>query len=171
MGAGDEVAVVDAGPLIHLTEIEALHTLTVFSELHLPQAVWAETVEPGRVSADRLAKLSIIRHALVPREITQFSQTQTLTALHLGEQACLFLCYQLNVPLLLTDDLAARDAAKRLGLKSVGSLGVVVRAYRQGLIPLADAERFLNDLYAVSSLFVTKDIVEIAIQQLRPASQ
>jgi predicted nucleic acid-binding protein len=167
MGAGDEVAVVDAGPLIHLAEINALHTLTVFSQLHLPQAVWAETVEQGRVLASNLAQFQISRHALVPLEVTQFSQTCDLTALHLGEQQCLLLCKQLNVLLLLTDDLAARDAAKRLNLKPVGSLGVIVRAYRQHLISLDEAEQFLNEFYAASSLFVTKDIVEMAIRQLQ----
>ncbi len=169
MGVGDEIAIVDAGPLIHLAEIDALRALTVFSRLHLPQAVWVETVEQGRVSADRLINLQVTRHTLIPLEVTQFSQTQDLTALHRGEQECLLLCKQLNVPLLLTDDLAARDVAKRLGLLPVGSLGVVVRAYRQGLILLNEAERFLTELYSVSSLFVTRDIVDITIQQLRLA--
>ena len=129
MGAGEEVVVVDAGPLIHLL------------------------------------------HVLIPQEVTEFSHTQNLTSLHVGEQECLFVCKRLSVPLLLTDDLAARDAAKHLGLEPVGSLGVVVRAYRQSIIPLDDAERFLGKLYAVSSLFVTRDIVEIAIQQLHTASE
>lgn len=169
MGSGEQVAVVDAGPLIHLAEINALHTLQVFNRLHLPQAVWAETVAHGRVSAEGLADLHLARHSLAPAEVTQYAQTQGWTALHLGEQECLFLCHQLGVPLLLTDDLAARDAAKRLGFTPVGSLGVVVRAYHQGLTPLNEAERFLTDLYSVSSLFVTRDIVEIAIQQLRIA--
>ena len=170
MGAGDEVAVVDAGPLIHLAETNALHTLRVFSRLHLPQAVWAETVEQDRVSAGSLTSLPITRHALIAPAVTEFSQTQSLTALQLGEQECLLLCKQLNVPLLLTDDLAARDAANRLNLKPVGSLGVVVRVNRQSIIPLNNAERLLGELYAVNSLFVTRDIVEIAIQQLRTAN-
>jgi hypothetical protein len=46
-------------------------------------------------------------------------------------------------------------------------LGVIVRAYRVGQLSLADAERHLTDLYAVSSLFVTRAIVELAIEQLR----
>ena len=52
MGAGDEIAVVDAGLLIHLAELDALRTLTVFRQLHLPQSVWAETVEQERVSTE-----------------------------------------------------------------------------------------------------------------------
>ncbi len=116
MGVGDEIAVVDAGPLIHLAEIDALPTLNVFSRLHLPQVVWAETVEQGRVAAEGLADLQLARHSLIPAEVAQFVQTQALMTLQLGEQECLLLCKQLAVPILLTDDLAARDAAKRLGL-------------------------------------------------------
>ena len=161
------VAVSDAGPLIHLTEIDALHVLTIFDKLHVPQAVWTETVEHGRVSADSFAALQLARHSLLPTKVAQFVQTQNLTSLHPGEQECLCLCHQLGVSLLLTDDLAARDAARRLGFTPVGSLGVVVRAYHHGVILLSDAERLLTELYSVSSLFVTRAIIEIAIQQLQ----
>ncbi len=61
------------------------------------------------------------------------------------------------MPLLLTDDLAARDAVKRLSLNPVGSLGVIVHAFQQELISLDEAERFLSELYSVSGLFVTRD--------------
>ncbi len=81
MGAGDEIAVVDAGPLIHLAEINALQTLTIFSTQHLPHAVWAETVEQGRVAAENLTQFQISHHALSPLEVTQFSQTHNLNRL------------------------------------------------------------------------------------------
>ena len=68
---------------------------------------------------------------------------------------------------LLTDDLAVREAAKSLNLTPVGSLGIVVRAYHLGNISLAEAEYCLNALYDVSSLFVTRAIVGLAIEQLR----
>lgn len=68
--------------------------------------------------------------------------------------------------LILTDDLAVRDVSKRLALAPIGSLGIVVRAYRQSLITLADAEHAINQLYDVSSLFVTRAIVDLAIEQL-----
>ena len=32
---------------------------------------------------------------------------------------------------------------------------------------MQDAERYIADLYDVSSLFVTRDIVDLAIEQLR----
>ena len=85
----------------------------------------------------------------------------------LGEVECLYVCKETGVSVLLTDDLAVREAAKRMSLRPVGSLGIVVKAYRAGDISLADAEGYITDLYDVSSLFVTRVIVEMAIEQLR----
>ncbi|HAZ31440.1 MAG TPA: hypothetical protein DCY61_01865 [Dehalococcoidia bacterium] len=70
------------------------------------------------------------------------------------------------MPILLTDDLAVRAAAKRLSLIPVGSLGIVVRAYRAGHISLSEAERRIAELYDVSSLFATRAIVELAVERL-----
>jgi len=40
----------DAGPLAHLTEIEYLSLLSILKSLHIPEAVWLETVGQERVS-------------------------------------------------------------------------------------------------------------------------
>ena len=87
--------------------------------------------------------------------------------LHAGEQESLYLCHRDALPLLLTDDLAVREATERQGVRPVGSLGIIVRAYRIGQISLDEAERFLNELHDTSSLFVTRAIVELALKQLR----
>ncbi len=109
---------------------------------------------------------NVQQHTLSEPEVVQFVQENDLENLHDGERECLYLCQQMGVPILLTDDLAVRKAAKLLNLIPVGSLGVVVRAYRLGRIALADAERHITDLYDTSSLFVTRVIVELAIEQL-----
>jgi predicted nucleic acid-binding protein len=77
------------------------------------------------------------------------------------------LCQRLGLSTLLTDDLDARDAARRLDLVPVGSLGIVMRAYRMRNLSLADAERYMMQLYEVSSLFVTRTLVELAVDELR----
>jgi predicted nucleic acid-binding protein len=136
--------------------------------VHIPQAVWGETVESGRVPAAELAAVDgVQRHLLDPTQVGVFVRRHGLKALQAGEVECLYLCGELGGAVLLTDDLAVRDAATRLGLTPVGSLGVVVRAYHRGLLSLPDAERRLADLYDVSSLLVTRAIVELAIERLR----
>jgi predicted nucleic acid-binding protein len=173
VGVGEiSLAVTDAGPLIHLYEIGCLSLLRVVDRLHAPDAVWLEAIEHGRIPQEEILTLGIVqRHELSPVAVEQFIRRNAMETLHSGERECLFLCRHIGVTVLLTDDLAVRDAAKRLALTPVGSLGVVVRAYWQERISLTDAERHILALYEVSSLFVTQTIVELAIQQLRQHSQ
>lgn len=126
--------------------------------------MWTESVGKSRIPPLDLDNLQ--RHTIAGTDVEHFVQTHSLSNLHAGERESLFLCHQLDIPLLLTDDLAVRDAARRLQVRPVGSLGVVVRGYRAGLIEHSEAEQTLVALYEQSSLFVTQTIVEIAIEQL-----
>ena len=161
------IAVADAGPLIHLEEIGQLPLMTLFDKLLLPDAVWDEAVVNGSVPRASLEQLPCLaRTSAVESEVLRFIQANSLNDLHRGERESLFVCSQQSIPLLLTDDLAVRDAAKRLGLTPIGSLGVIVRAFRCGRLTKFAAEQCLRDLQSVSSLFVTPAIVEMAIEQL-----
>ena len=167
-----KAAVADAGPLIHLTEIDCFWLLNIFKALHIPDAVWSETVGQNRVPQAKVLELNNVhRHSLPQAEVTRFIQENGLEDLQIGECECLYLCQQTGVPVLLTDDLAVRKAAKRLKFIPVGSLGVVVKAHQLGRISLADAKQYITALYDVSSLFVARAIVELAIEQLYTRSE
>lgn len=165
MGDGQvESAVADAGPLIHLYEVGQTHLLILFDALCIPDAVWAESVGEGRIPPPDLDNVQ--RHAIVDSHVEQFVHTHSLNNLHAGERESLFLCHHLDITLLLTDDLTVRDAAKRLQIRPIGSLGIVVKGYKEGLLARSEAEQTLMALYEKSSLFVTPAIVEIALKQL-----
>lgn len=169
MGAGKiSTAVTDAGPLIHLTEIGRFRFLRVFDSLYIPDAVWSETVEQSRIPQSEILTLGTVqRYTVPPLQVVQFIQENGLEGLHAGERECLWLCRQIGVSILLTDDLAVREACKNLNLTPVGSVGIVARAYRLRHFSLIEVERYITDLYEVSSLFVSRAIVELAIEQLR----
>ena len=164
MGQGRLAAVADTGPLIHLAEIGCLPLLSIFEEIHIPDGVWREADRPPAI---RQGLTFARRHLLSEEEIARFSAEHGLQKLQAGERESLLLCSRLGVTVLLTDDLAVRRASKVLGLTPVGSLGVIARACRMGRIPLAAAERHMQELYTVSSLFVTQTIVDLAIESLR----
>lgn len=166
-GQIDGEAVADSGPIIHLREIGRLSLLRVFATVHIPDEVWRETVEQKRVSRYELEQASLLqRHKVSQVHLEPYIIDHRLAHLHSGELAALYLCSHVTVPIILTDDLAVRQVAKRLRLIPVGALGIVVEAYRQRLLSLSQAEESLLDLYHVSSLFVTKAVVELAIKQL-----
>jgi predicted nucleic acid-binding protein len=169
MGNGPEpVAVADAGPLIHLREIDHLPLLNIFPEVHVPDAVWAEVVASGRVDEAALSFAAIRRTTVEQRHIASLSTPGGVARrLHRGELECLVLCSTLRGSVLLPDDLAARQAATAHGVRAVGSLGIIVRAYKKTLLSRSDAEALLHRLQDQSSLFITRTIVDLAVESLR----
>ncbi|MBW2072854.1 MAG: hypothetical protein JRI89_16610 [Deltaproteobacteria bacterium] len=63
--------------------------------------------------------------------------------------------------------MAVRSVARLLNLVPVGSLGIIIAACRKEIVSLQEAEHYIASLYDVSSLFVTRDIVDLAIKELR----
>jgi len=173
LGVGElKAATADAGPLIHLAEIGCLRFLNSFDALHVPDAVWLETVAKGRIPRTDLSNLqNVQRHSLAESEVAQFVTENNLSELHAGEQECLHVCLSKPVSILLTDDMAVRDAARRLHIVPVSSLGIVVSAFKREEITLREAERHIADLHDVSSLFVTRAIAELAIEQLQSVAK
>lgn len=150
------VAVSDTGPLIHLGEIHSLELLDAFDRLVVPETVYEE-LELGGMP-DGLDKLSFER--IEPDEL-QLEETE----LDPGERAALAVASEREA-ILLTDDLAARDAAVEHDISVHGSLGVIAIAYAHNFVDRAEAATLMRALQRETSLFVTDAIVERAIRKL-----
>ena len=168
MGAEQLNAVADTGPLIHLAEIGCLDLLSIFEELHIPDAVWHEARHPPSI---REGLSDAKRWTLPAEELESFIAANRLEHLQRGELECLYLSSQEKIPLLLTDDLAVRDAARALGKTPIGSLGVIVKAHQLQRLSLEDADHRLMELDRTSTLYVTRAIVEMAREQLAMISK
>lgn len=159
-------AVADAGPLIHLAQLGALHTLSIFERIHIPGAVWSESQAHGADLARTSGLPDLVAHRVNAHDVQSFVQDHALAHLQQGEIEGLLLCRLGGFNILLTDDLAARNAAKQLGIVAVGSLGIVVRACHEGLVDVVVARSLLVGLFDRSSLFVTRALVDLAIERL-----
>jgi predicted nucleic acid-binding protein len=149
-------AVSDAGPLIHLAEIDSLELLSTFDTLLVPEAVYEE-VEAGGVP-DRLADLS---YELVDAGGSR-AGTEELDA---GERAAIAVAEERGI-VLLTDDLAARQAASDVGVEVHGSVGIIALGYGSGLLDRDEAAARMRALQRETSLFVTDAVVERGIRML-----
>jgi len=149
------VAVADAGPLIHLDEIDALHLLAVADELLIPQTVYEE-LEAGTVPS----AFDYIEYELVEAE-----ETELTVDLDPGEIAALAVATERSA-VLLTDDLAARDAAEDITVEVHGSIGVIVLAYTRGELTKSNAAELMRALQTETSLFVTDAVVERGVSLL-----
>ena len=150
------VAVSDAGPLIHLAEIGSLELLSTFDTLFVPETVYNE-VETGGVP-DELADLS---YELIEADESQVGAEE----LDAGERAAIAVAEERGI-VLLTDDLAAREAASDADIEVHGSIGVIALGYGRGLLDRDVAASRMRALQRETSLFVTESVVGRGIRML-----
>lgn len=133
-GATGTVVVSDAGPLIALGRLDLLGVLgALFSEIQVPEVVVAECMaRPGNADAHR------IRQAMDSGLLLICAPPPVLLpGLEAGESAAIARAMNIGAALLM-DERAGRQHALALGLAVTGTLGVLVRARRRGLVgPLA----------------------------------
>lgn len=153
------VAIADTGPIIHLDEIDALQLLSVVDTLLIPQTVYEE-LNVGTVPPT----LNDIEYQLVEADANRLT-----VDLDPGETAALSVASEQSA-VLLTDDLAARDAAESLEVEVHGSIGVIVLAYTRDEITKLKAGDLIRALQTETSLFITDAVVERGISLLNQIS-
>lgn len=152
------LVVSNTGPLIHLSEAQALELLELTGEVHIPEGVDHEARR--RVPAwSKPAWLAIDK--LNEPHITEAVDWQQAGFLDFGEAEAIALTRQLKADWLLTDDAAARLLAKGLGIEVHGSLGIVLWAAAIGRLNHTDAESALKRL-AESSLWLSTRVLKEA---------
>ncbi|WP_295445594.1 DNA-binding protein [uncultured Thiodictyon sp.] len=125
------VVVCDAGPLIHLDELDSLRLLCDFPSVLVPEVVWAEA-ERHRPHIFAMPNLPFVRVRPQHPPRPALAALSRLMPLHAGETQALQIAEEQGADLLLTDDTAARLAARELQLSVHGTLGILLRAIRRG---------------------------------------
>ncbi|MFB6308989.1 MAG: nucleic acid-binding protein [Haloarculaceae archaeon] len=149
-------AVADAGPLIHLAEVDAIDLLSTFDTLLVPEQVYSE-IERGGVP-DSLSGLSY-------DVVTADSKEVAPDSLDPGERSALSVASDRDV-ILLTDDLDAREQASDEGIEVHGSIGIIALGYTRDRLSQDDAASLMRALQEETSLFVTDAVVERGIRLL-----
>jgi predicted nucleic acid-binding protein len=150
--------VLDAGPIIHLDEIGCLNLLSGFDESLVPESVWKE-VEHHRPSALQKTEVTLIKTHVGTEKIEQVHILSNAFNLDAGEKEALSLCIQHPSSILLTDDTAARLAAKSLNIRSHGTIGILLRAIRRNQLKPTEVIRYLEQIPLTSTLFIKKSFL------------
>lgn len=157
------VVVADAGPLIHLAELCAIDLLADFSRVIVPEAVWEEV---ARHRPDAL--LPKFLEKLPPASTSpELCAIGTLYTLHRGEWQALAICDHLAGSRLLTDDTAARLAAKAMNISASGTIGVLLRAMRRGRHDKMQTIALLEAIHMRSSLHIRASLLAEIIAEVR----
>ena len=154
-----EVCIVNASPLIFLSRAGHLPLLrSVAAHVWVPHAVAEELRVRGAddVTASQLASYSW----LVIRETTDIAPTIMQWGLGPGENAVLTDSLGLPGSRAVIDDLAGRKCAASLGIPVIGTLGIVLRARRQGIIPAA--RPVVEDLLR-GGMFLSRPLLDRAL--------
>ncbi len=167
--AGSEtppVAVVcDAGPLIHLDECGCLDLLADFRQVLVPEAVWGEVARhrPSALSAGTVRLERIAADGAVSAELEALGRALLL---HAGERAALQVAQESAGRWLLTDDTAARLAARSLSIPARGTIGILLRAIRRRQRTKAEALGILQALPHKSTLHLKQSWLKEIVREV-----
>jgi len=133
----------DSSTLIHLAAIDRLDLLQAFfKQVTVPPAVWREVVEQGggRAGAAEVAQAH-------QAGWIKFAEPADVALLRLlkrdldeGEAEAIALSLEKEAALLLVDESDAREIADLYDLPKTGTIGLLIRAKKEGLIRLLRPE-------------------------------
>jgi len=128
------VIIADSSPLIALAVADSLELLPrLYSRIVLPPAVWHEVTIAGKgmPGADIVQQQAQWLNVVEPAASTVVPLSILVDK---GEAEAIALAQQLTDATLLLDDAQARRLAQRLDLPRIGTLGIMRKAKRAGLI-------------------------------------
>jgi predicted nucleic acid-binding protein len=159
VAATNVLVVLDAGPLIHLDELNCLHLLDGFGELFIPSVVWNEAVlHRPRLELKKISAAKITDpHGPPPLSLATASFANEL---HAGEIAAITLLHEAGGGLLLSDDDAARQTAEALGFFVTGTLGLLLRGIRRKQISAAQVLQIAAEFPERSTLHVSRNLLK-----------
>jgi uncharacterized protein len=119
-------------PIIALSSIQCLHLLPkLFGEIHLVNEVIDECAVGGSIAVPLLRDISWIK----PVQSTPIQHTSVLLELDKGEKHTLDMACKYQAQWVIIDEKIGRNMAEYLGLRVIGTLGILLKAKQQNLIP------------------------------------
>ncbi|MDY0165592.1 MAG: hypothetical protein RBS80_03565 [Thermoguttaceae bacterium] len=156
------IVIADAGPILHLYWVDAISWALPPQTIDVVEPVWQEVdkYEPHALTDSRLR-----RRVVTPPYPAELSSWK----LDSGELAALgYAVRQKDTGdiLVLCDEHEARKACSQLAIPVVGSVGLIVRAFRAGRVADDVAQTALRDLPGRGRLHATEALIELAVEML-----
>ncbi|MBO4999186.1 MAG: DUF3368 domain-containing protein [Lachnospira sp.] len=140
------IVVSDTTPIISLIKIEKLDILKgLFGEVQIPEAVFNELT--GNVLFKEEAKVVVQCDYIKKMPVGNMKSVDLLrrsTNLDAGESEAIVLADSLNNSILLIDEAKGRKIAKNMGLNIMGTIGILLVAYEDGLLDKENIEECIE---------------------------
>ena len=151
----------NTGPFIHLSEIDLLIAFSIFDEILITKEVYEELFK-SRIRIPK--KVKIMRLNSESKDFTKILINQY--ELGVGEASSIALIVQENSKIFLTDDLDARVIAKNHNIEVHGTIGIILRAFREKIIDKKTAMEKVKLLKERSSLYITTDLINKILKSI-----
>ena len=156
----EATAIGDSGPLICLARINQLELLPrLFDQILVPPEVWNEVTvrgqgHPGAYEVSQVTWMTI-----------QEPDPQLVKPLSIlvdaGEAEAIALAQTIDDGTILLDDARARKVAQRLGIKQIGTIGLLLRAKRRGLL---EKIRPQIDGLVENGIYIRKELIDAVLK-------
>jgi uncharacterized protein len=165
------IVVSDAGPLIALARIDTLSILfELSSEILIPPQVFEETILAGiRIGEKDALKISgFYEQGLLKVVEVRTPHITMPEGVDPGEREGILLALQECAQWLLVDDRRARSFAEQIFARQSattrirGALGVLIEAFRQGILSRSETLSRLSDLEAHPEIWLHESLIRQA---------
>ncbi len=151
----------NSSPLILLAKIGRFDLLKQYENVFIPNAVYTEVCIHGKLLPGSEEIERAIQEGWIQiRKVKALPELEFL--LGRGEAEAITLAKSLNLPILI-DEREGRILARKMNLIVFGTLGVLINAYKHGLIEDLDSEvqRLVNAGIRISPVLLRKLMEEV----------
>lgn len=129
------IVVSNSSPLIALAQIDQLQLLQqLYNEIRIPTAVQREVAIPNSKYPDSV-DIALLQWLRVEAVSNQMAISFLRERLDAGESEAIVLAIEQEADLLLIDEARGRRVAQAQGVPHIGTIGILILAKRQTLIP------------------------------------
>ncbi len=155
----------DTSPILGLAAIERLDLLRAqFGEILIPPAVMAELKTETEFRGAKSIRQALKRGWLYVLAVQNVHLVHALgLELDQGESEAIALALEVNAPLVLLDEYDGRSKARALGLTTIGALGILLRAKRDGNIQ--SLKEAMQALRQEAGFFITEELYQQILAQ------
>ncbi len=153
------IIIADSSPLIALAIINKLELLEkLYKELYVPAAVFAEVAQAEKPFAKELKLFLNVKIKNVENKLAVDMLSSDIGA---GEAEAIVLALEQRPSVVLMDDLKARRFAKMNNLDVIGTMGVLLKAKKEGLIQ--EVKPLISTLL-LNEIRISAKVIEMTLQ-------
>jgi predicted nucleic acid-binding protein len=153
------IIISDSSPLISLATIEKLNLLDkLFTEIFVPCSVYEEVIRENKPYSNEIKEFLNGRIKHVKNRV---AVEVLLSDIGKGESEAIILAIEEKSDYLLIDDLKARKLAKINGLEIIGTMGILLKGKKEGLIK--EIKPFIDELLK-NDIRIGDKIIEMTLK-------